>query len=258
MDNTKSKKFVSWNLEENKQCEQKTDLIPSNPSNPSNQSKSPDHIDFFTPEFVNTFESNLTTEIKDPYIYVDTDALPKSICDDIIQKFEAEPYNHYDGVTGGGLNINTKKTKEINVTRCKGWKKYDEILHKNLTSALTKYSINCTKKCLNLEIYNFMRTGGKFSDTGYQIQKYFKNDGHYVWHQDALVDHKNKNHRIITYLWYLNDVNEGGETFFYHCKVKPEKGKLILFPACWNYNHCGNTPTSNNKYIITGWVYLNQ
>tara|TARA_B000000609_G_C24069805_1_gene291364 strand:- start:10 stop:738 length:729 start_codon:yes stop_codon:yes gene_type:complete len=241
MDDIKPKKFVSWNLLENKKYEEKNKAINIE--------------DLNRHEFINTFEANLTTQVTDPYIYVDTDALSKSICDEIIQKFEAEPYNQYNGITGGGLNLKTKKTKEINVTRCKGWKKYDEILHKNLSLALTNYSINCIKKCLNREIYHLMQSNGKFNDTGYQIQKYLKNDGHYVWHQDSSIDYKNKKSRVVTYLWYLNDVDEGGETFFYHCKVKPEKGKLIIFPACWNYNHCGNTPTSNDKYIITGWVY---
>ena len=61
--------------------------------------------------------------------------------------------------------------------------------------------------------------------------------------------------RIVTFLFYLNDVEEGGETFFYNGKVKPEAGKLILFPATWTYNHKGNMPISNDKYIVTGWFY---
>jgi hypothetical protein len=64
-------------------------------------------------------------------------------------------------------------------------------------------------------------------------------------------------HRVITYLWYLNDVNDGGETEF--CgdfKVKPRAGKLVLFPASWCYPHKGIMPLSNNKYIITGWLHI--
>ena len=51
----------------------------------------------------------------------------------------------------------------------------------------------------------------------------------------------------------MNDIEEGGETYFYNGKVKPEAGKLILFPATWTYNHKGNMPKSDDKYIITGW-----
>jgi hypothetical protein len=55
----------------------------------------------------------------------------------------------------------------------------------------------------------------------------------------------------------LNDVNEGGETYFIDGKVKPTTGKLLLFPATWTYLHKGDIPRSNSKYIITGWLYNN-
>jgi hypothetical protein len=52
-------------------------------------------------------------------------------------------------------------------------------------------------------------------------------------------------------------VNEGGETEFFNgrIKIKPEKGKLLLFPSTWTFMHKGNTPISSNKYIVTGWLY---
>ena len=63
--------------------------------------------------------------------------------------------------------------------------------------------------------------------------------------------------RIITFLWYLNTVEEGGETEFFNGRIsiKPEKGKLLLFPSTWTYIHRGNMPISNDKYILTGWIY---
>ena len=60
-------------------------------------------------------------------------------------------------------------------------------------------------------------------------------------------------HRIITYLWYLNTVDEGGETYFYHGKVKP--GKLVYFP--FGIIIIRRNAISHDKYIITGWVYSN-
>ena len=62
--------------------------------------------------------------------------------------------------------------------------------------------------------------------------------------------------RKLTFLWYINDVEEGGETeFFGNHKIKPEAGKLILFPASWTFPHCGKMPISDDKYIITGWLW---
>jgi hypothetical protein len=55
----------------------------------------------------------------------------------------------------------------------------------------------------------------------------------------------------------LNDVYEGGETEFVDgTLIKPERGKLIIFPAYWNYHHQGRPPISNTKYIVTGWILV--
>ena len=90
------------------------------------------------------------------------------------------------------------------------------------------------------------------------MQKYTKLKGRYIYHQDFMTDWETKKYRVITFLWYLNDVVEGGETEFWaKYKVKPEAGKLLFFPSTWTYPHRGMMPISNDKYIITGWIYLN-
>jgi len=85
-----------------------------------------------------------------------------------------------------------------------------------------------------------------------QIQKYKKKKGKYIWHQDSLSS--TEYNRLFAFIWYLNDVTDGGETYFLDGKVKPTAGKLLLFPATWTYMHKGAVPISNDKYIITGWV----
>ena len=94
-------------------------------------------------------------------------------------------------------------------------------------------------------------------DTCFLMQKYNKNEGKFVYHDDFSILNDLKIHRVITYLWYLNNVDEGGTTEFLGGKlhIKPEKGKLVLFPASWCFPHRGNVPISNDKYIITGWFY---
>jgi hypothetical protein len=90
-----------------------------------------------------------------------------------------------------------------------------------------------------------------------QIQRYTKLKGRYIYHQDFLTEWKTKKFRVITFLWYLNDVEKGGETEFWGThRIKPEAGKLLFFPATWTYPHRGMMPISNDKYIITGWIYL--
>ena len=99
-------------------------------------------------------------------------------------------------------------------------------------------------------------------DNGYLLMKYTKNTGFYNWHDDSFFElSPDKNNvdkcscRMYAFLWYLNDVDIGGETEFIHKKIKPEKGKLIMFPASKIYQHKGCMPVSNDKYICTGWLY---
>jgi hypothetical protein len=66
-----------------------------------------------------------------------------------------------------------------------------------------------------------------------------------------------KGYRFITFIWYINDVNIGGETEFIDgTKILPKQGKLLMFPSSWTYTHRGNMPISSDKYIIVGWLEL--
>ena len=60
-------------------------------------------------------------------------------------------------------------------------------------------------------------------------------------------------------MFYLNDVEEGGETGFYYqdVEIKPKKGTLVIFPAGFTHLHRGKMPVSNNKYIANFW-FLNK
>lgn len=203
------------------------------------------------------FEKHLTYEIDDPYVFIIENSFSDRECDEMIEQFENEHFLHYNGVTGGGYTPQTKRTSEINITCEKSWQSWNALCFKRLNEALQKYAIHCVEKCHNNTLIDILHGNGKINDTGYQLQKYMKEQQYYKWHQDGSIKEGHNEHRIITYLWYLNTVDEGGETYFYHGKVKPEKGKLVLFPAFWNYNHKGETPISHDKYIITGWVYSN-
>ena len=54
---------------------------------------------------------------------------------------------------------------------------------------------------------------------------------------------------------YLNDVEKGGGTEWIHqkLKVKPEKGKTVIWPAEWTHTHRGIVAPKETKYIATGW-----
>lgn len=171
--------------------------------------------------------------------------LDKEFCNDIIRIYHQSDQIK-QGVTFSGLNTSIKKTFDLHFINIETEKiiDYDSKLYLILNKYLNEY----LKDFTNLQF--------EYIDKGFQIQRYIINDGFYTYHNDSHVDIQLKEERILTYIFYLNTVEEGGETeFFRTSKIKAECGKLVLFPACWCFPHRGLMPISNDKYIITGWIY---
>ena len=190
------------------------------------------------------------------------EALDPDICDTIIERF-----NNDDRVTQGqtavGIRSDVKTSIDLHLSICSNWNDIDQKLFDSLSPFVKKYN----------EVFEYISHCGLhgISDSGYQIQKTVDN-GFYSWHHDYTSTIKD-NQKIIppninqeaasryaTYIYYLNDVSDdqGGTTQFRFgddiIEVKPEKGKLLFFPANQLYNHCGSTLHYGEKYIVTGWL----
>jgi hypothetical protein len=87
-----------------------------------------------------------------------------------------------------------------------------------------------------------------------KLQKTPIKGGYSTWHSEQGPN--SSAIRAASWLVYLNDVEDGGETEFLHQghKQKAVKGTLVMFPASYTHTHRGNPPYSNAKYIITGWA----
>tara|TARA_R100001591_G_scaffold85189_1_gene91539 strand:- start:208 stop:813 length:606 start_codon:yes stop_codon:yes gene_type:complete len=98
---------------------------------------------------------------------------------------------------------------------------------------------------------------GRFYFTQLKLQKTRPTEGYHVWHIEHSTGFANEP-RAFVYSVYLNDVEEGGETEFLHFskRVKPKKGRIVIWPAGFPYVHRGNSPLSGDKYIITSWMNL--
>lgn len=68
------------------------------------------------------------------------------------------------------------------------------------------------------------------------------------WHIDALQDVGDT--RFLRFLFYLNDIDEGGETefFFQPVSVRPKQGTLLTFAPYWTHVHRGANPISRTKF----------
>jgi Rps23 Pro-64 3,4-dihydroxylase Tpa1-like proline 4-hydroxylase len=187
-------------------------------------------------------------------IYLENNSLPNELCEEIIEMFENDD-SQYDGVTASGLNKKIKNTRDLIIPNNDKWNKILNVLTKELHRNLNLYI-----KSLKTNLNDYAIFSKHFLyENSFQIQRYRKNEGKYIYHHDHDIRFDQKDHRVITYLWYLNTVEEGGQTEIWKTiKVKPEQGKLLLFPASWTFPHSGLIPISNDKYIITGWLYENR
>lgn len=192
------------------------------------------------------------------YIYLNHHSLSKEICEEIILLYESDLKNKYEGTTGGGTNKEVKHTQDLVIPNDEIWSNIHNFLNRELKENVDNYMNGLNET-------NMMSSSGEkyiafpmlqTQVYGYQIQRYIKGVGQYIYHNDSAINYEKKEDRIITFLWYLNTIEEGGETEMWGTtRIKPEQGKLLLFPACWTFPHCGKMPVSDNKYIITGWVY---
>jgi len=185
------------------------------------------------------------------YIYIEPKNLSNEICDEIIEKFNSGEKNQ---IKKEGVILNEFKIQ----MHSEKWKNIDEILFQHINDKIYYYlrSFIFTNKYFQKIIETDIK------DSGFKIEHYKKNEGIFEYHLESLhVDENNypyiRGNQILKYIWYLNDVDEGGETEICgNFNIKPEVGKLVMFPATWTYPNKEIVPESNDKYIITGFIQI--
>lgn len=98
----------------------------------------------------------------------------------------------------------------------------------------------------------------------YEIGQYYKQ--HCDYFDPFTKEHKTycewMGQRTWTFMIYLNDVEEGGETYFKHLKlkIKPKQGTAVLWNNLYRNGfpnpktlHEALPPVSGKKYVITKW-----
>lgn len=178
------------------------------------------------------------------FIFERPQALPPAFCDEVIARFEANPAQQYAGRVGQ-LREETpsvKRTTDLVVSNKEDWRDADAMFFQSLAAAMREVR----------GAFAYFR--GPFKDCGYQVQRYRPGE-YYHWHVDG-GSHELAERQLVA-LWYLNDVpGPGGETEFLHQRlsVRPERGKLVLFPPFWTHEHRACEVRTGVKYIATTWV----
>ena len=177
------------------------------------------------------------------YISYWDDVLTKEQCSMIIDRFEKNVEQQEDTLLEGHRHF-----KELNITdNFKDWEDVQMLLLDKMQEYLAKYK---TMFSIDDKVWPPQLAFEQF-----RIKKYEPNGkDEFAFHVD--VGNHATARRFLVFFWYLNDVEEGGETEFLYAnlKVQPKKGTLLVHPAGFPYYHKGNVPISDDKHVLISWL----
>ncbi len=171
------------------------------------------------------------------------------ICDEIIAYYEKNKEKQIQGSTGlGAISLETKNRRDISISPKELNLKGNEIFNKYFEN-LFEFHKDYNKQWPFLASIVSKLEIGRFN-----IGKYIKGQHFQKIHTERAG--LGSLHRLLAFMTYLNDVEDGGSTYFSHydLEIKPQKGLTIIWPAEWTHAHKGNIINSGSKYIITGWL----
>lgn len=218
------------------------------------------------------------------FIGVYPGAVEPEFCQRLMEKFDASD-DRQPGRAGPAVNRTKKLSTDINITGKADWAKEGAVLASRTLRGLVRYVRQ--HPFLLAGATSLARvdeqTGERVPITHEQVeqapdgelakmitlwyrlgtinlQKYDAGEGHYrAWHSEVApspADGGEALHRVLLWMYYLNDVDEGGETSFYFQdrRVTPRQGTLVIAPAGFTHTHRAEVPRSGDKYIATSWV----
>ena len=185
-------------------------------------------------------------------IWTKPESITRSQCASCIEWFWNNEDLHQQGQIYGGDNSITNASLHTNLDRKNTIQAYpspDDPISDFMTEVMTDGWKEYSKTLPTPQ-------GQPMSFSDYSVRVYYKGQGKFLEH----VDQSAGPNVIRTFgiILYLNTVDDGGETDFmdYKLKIKPEAGKLVIFPCNYLFRHEGTVPLSEDKYIITSFLNL--
>jgi hypothetical protein len=196
---------------------------------------------------------------KQSYILEAKNAIDPDLCSELIgecNKYYKDLFS--PGPTIGGINPFVKSSMDFNFSSYALQELgINSMIFANAESTINQALFGCI--AYYQKTYNELWHWPGITDTGFRLQHYGTNWGHYRQHVDGtpwsspnpLSGSVGK--RVLAGIVYLNDVEVGGETYFpiYEQSVKPRAGSIAIFPAHWTHPHQGNPPISGDKWMIS-------
>ena len=163
-------------------------------------------------------------------IYVERDVLSQEKCDELIKYFWDNKDKHDDGKVEHFVNgeyqgkLANKDHKNCTQFMFEPGHKYAELMTQVIQKAYMNYRTGLP-----------VLPAADLAILDYTIRVYPKGEGIFKTHVDQAEGGTIS--RLFACIIYLNDVEEGGETFFpdWNIGCKCERGKILIFPVSYTY-----------------------
>ncbi|TAN06060.1 MAG: 2OG-Fe(II) oxygenase [Rhodanobacteraceae bacterium] len=172
------------------------------------------------------------------------DSLPVAFCEKMIAAFRQATANHVKRERGWRAGLEESAWTELDITPLADAALKEFFTHK-INESLARYNDDVGLPILipGSSLLAPLRIKCYLPDAGEGFQLHFDSIGEVA-------------NRYLVFLWYLNDVEIGGETEFsgLELEVRPKAGRLLMFPPYWMYQHSGRPPVSGEKFILSTYM----
>jgi len=179
----------------------------------------------------------------DDLIHVYDNALDAEVCDFLIATVDGASKYHEVVNDGGKPNFT-----QFNLTENSDATDELSKIHKHIIKRVQHYR-DVYYEFVDSRVFPSEHSFEQFRIKWYNIG----GEDRFDTHVDA-ADYSSAR-RFLSFMFYLNDVAEGGETVFRDKRITPKKGRLLVFPPLWMYPHRGEPPVSNPKYIMSTYLH---
>jgi len=190
----------------------------------------------------------------DRYIKIYDDVIDADSCNMLIGKFEAAEEDQYEEVRQVERDKAIAFT-QINLVNNEDWASVQNGMLEVFQDYIMAYINDC-----KIAPKQWPQTYGY---EAIRMKRYLNNNyDRFDPHVDVMNQETSR--RFLSFFIYLNDVDEGGETEFLNLykpgtyipfRVRPKRGRMLMFPPTWQYYHAGLKPISGMKYLLHSYLH---
>ena len=179
------------------------------------------------------------------FVRVYDDFIPKELCDSLVSRFEQQKQKQILNGKTVRNHLPNSQWHELDIGKLLTKEESDYLINR-MFAYKKKYDQDC-------KLEPELPMPGQIDQL---IMKRYDPNGedNFELHFDSLGPVST---RYLVILWYLNDVEEGGETCFprLDIAIKPKAGRLLIFPPYWLFMHEAKPPISDAKYIASTYFH---